>query len=114
MHCPLCDQVLEAGSSRCPACGYDHARPTWVVLKTVSPPDDIIIESLLRAHGIPCLLRRKEVAQIPVVIGPFADVEIRVPDSVAEAARSLVETEFSGVTGQDGVDLAPETGEPVE
>lgn len=108
MRCPRCDQVLEVGSDRCSSCGYSPADHTWVVLKTVSPPDDIIIESLLRAHGIPCLLRRKEVAQIPVVIGPFADVEIRVPDSAAETARSLLETEYSGDPSQEFGNPGPE------
>lgn len=63
----------------------------WVTLVRVLPPDDIIIESLLRSQEIPYRIERNPISQIPVSVGPFAEAVIMVPQSYEAEARSLLE-----------------------
>ena len=90
MNCPFCKEYLE--NLRCKNCGYDLNKCRWISIKKVYPPDDIIIESLLNAHGIPVRLHRREVSQIPLGIGPMAETDIYVPEIIVDEALSLIDT----------------------
>ncbi|NLO21617.1 MAG: hypothetical protein GX119_06405 [Syntrophomonadaceae bacterium] len=89
MNCPSCKEYLEA--SRCPSCGYDLNRGPWICIKNSYPPDDLILVSLLRSHGIPVKTRSREVSQIPVGIGPLAETNIYVPEIIAGEASALID-----------------------
>ena len=89
MNCPSCKEHME--SSRCPSCGYDLSREKWISIKKVYPPDDLVLVSLLRSHGIPVKIQSLEVSQIPVGIGPLAEVNIYVPGIIAAQALALIE-----------------------
>lgn len=91
MICPHCRQLSEQPNNICPHCGFDISKAAWIVIRKVYPPDDIIMESLLISQGIPVKLLRKEVSQMPVTIGPMAEVKILVPESLAEDARNILD-----------------------
>jgi len=63
----------------------------WSSIARVYPPQDLVISSMLKSCGIPFKLQRREVSQLPVSIGPLAEVEIFVPSAMADEARSLIE-----------------------
>jgi hypothetical protein len=63
----------------------------WSSIARVYPPQDLVISSMLESCGIPFKLQRREVSQMPVSIGPLAEVEIFVPSAMADEARSLIE-----------------------
>ena len=67
----------------------------WITISKVLPPDDLIIESILRSYGIPTRMFRKEVSQFPLSTGPLAEVYIAVPEELAEDARDLLENRTS-------------------
>lgn len=64
---------------------------SWVTISRVYPPNDLIIESLLRYYGIPVKICRKEIPQLPMSAGPMAEVLIAVPEEMVEDARDLLE-----------------------
>lgn len=63
----------------------------WVTLVRVCPPDDIIIESLLRSQEIPFRTLRHAISQIPLTVGPYAETIIQVPRQWEEEAVKLLE-----------------------
>ncbi|MEN6327515.1 MAG: hypothetical protein ABFD18_15085 [Syntrophomonas sp.] len=70
-------------------------KDNWITISKVLPPDDIIIESLLRGYGIPAKLFRKDISQFPFATGPTAEVYIAVPEELVEDARDLLENRLS-------------------
>lgn len=64
---------------------------SWVTIEKVYPPQDMVISSLLESYGIPVRILRREISQLPVSIGPLAEVEISVPADLAEEARTLLQ-----------------------
>ncbi|MDD3893876.1 MAG: DUF2007 domain-containing protein, partial [Syntrophomonadaceae bacterium] len=54
-------------------------------------PNEMIVKSVLESYGIPARIISKEVAQMPVSIGPLAEVKIAVPETEADAALKLLE-----------------------
>lgn len=69
----------------------DLSQVSWVPVIRVLPPDDIIIESLLRSHGIPFRLEHTGISQMPLTVGPFAEIEFSVPGPLEETVRTLLE-----------------------
>jgi hypothetical protein len=65
-------------------------KPVWVTVVRVCPPDDIIIESLLRSQGIPYRTLSRPISQIPLTVGPFAEVIIQVPSQWEKDALALL------------------------
>lgn len=63
----------------------------WVTLVRACPPDDIIIESLLRSQEIPYRTFRHAISQIPLTVGPDAETIIQVPRQWEEVALKLLE-----------------------
>lgn len=89
MNCPDCKLPLNTNEI-CPNCGFDPGKCSWKIIAKVYPPDDIIVDSLLKSFGIPVKTFRKEIPQMPVSIGPLAEVAIAVPEIIAEEARALL------------------------
>ncbi len=86
MNCSNYKPHLEKNKNKC----------SWTVIAKVYPPDDIIIESLLKSFGIPVKILRREIPQIPVNIGPLGETEIAVPETMLEKTRDLLKgTNFS-------------------
>jgi hypothetical protein len=88
MICPYCHQ--ETNDSFCASCGRDLDSNKWVCIKTVYPPNDIIIESLLTSSGIPVKFINRNISQIPVTIGPAAEVKILVPQEKSQEAALIL------------------------
>ena len=76
-----------------PECsGENHDQDVvWVSLARVLPPDDIIIESLLRSQEIPYRIERNPISQIPLSVGPFAEAVVMVPQEYESEAKRLLE-----------------------
>lgn len=91
MNCPECKQPLSSAFEDCPHCGFSFKKSPWIIITKVYSPNDIVIESLLKSYGIPVKVSRREIAQMPVNIGPLAEVEIAVPECLVEEARDLLE-----------------------
>lgn len=91
MNCPECKQALNSYFEDCPNCGFNIKQSPWITISKVYSPNDIVIESLLKSYGIPLRVSRREIAQMPVNIGPLAEVEIAVPECLVEEARDLLE-----------------------
>ncbi len=64
---------------------------SWIRIAKIYPPQDLIVSSMLKSCGIPFKTQRREVSQLPVSIGPLAEVEILVPLNRADEARALIE-----------------------
>ncbi|MDD2510618.1 MAG: hypothetical protein PHP26_06365 [Syntrophomonas sp.] len=69
---------------------------SWITISKVYPPDDIVIESMLKFYGIPVRISRREIPQLPFSTGPLAEVIIAVPEEMVEEARDLLESENAG------------------
>jgi len=91
VNCPQCEQMIEGPDAVCKYCGYDLSSSTWVLLTSVYPPNDLIIESLLNSYGIPYKILRREVSQMPVTVGPMAEVRVMVPQQVLDQAKALLQ-----------------------
>jgi len=71
--------------------GNKPTSDSWVTIEKVYPPQDMVISSLLRSYGIPMRILRREISQLPVSIGPMAEVEISVPSNLVETAKDLLQ-----------------------
>lgn len=76
----------------------------WVTLVQVGPPDDIIIESLLRSQEIPYRTLRHAISQIPLTVGPYAETIIQVPRRWEAEALKLLEPADEQPEGQAAPD----------
>ncbi|MGI5879820.1 MAG: hypothetical protein ACOX6L_04380 [Syntrophomonadaceae bacterium] len=94
MTCPYCKQTISGHVSVCPHCQTPLTKFKWVKLVTVFPPDDAVLESMLRSCGIPVLIERAEVPQFPITIGPLAESKLMVPAEHLQEARQLIETQL--------------------
>ncbi len=90
MDCPNCKIPLNH-EYRCLTCDFDVNDFPWVIIKKVYAPNELIIKSVLESYGIPVKIASKEVAQMPVSIGPLAEAKIAVPESEADTALKLLE-----------------------
>ncbi|MDD2372755.1 MAG: hypothetical protein WC109_02155 [Syntrophomonadaceae bacterium] len=71
--------------------GNKPTSDSWVTIEKVYPPQDLVISSLLKSYGIPVRILRREIPQLPVSIGPMAEVQISVPADLVEEARTLLQ-----------------------
>lgn len=63
----------------------------FVHLITVYPPEDIFVEGVLQAAGIPVVKRREAIAPVEgITLGPLAEVHILVPLELEAKARELL------------------------
>lgn len=70
----------------------EYPEVSWLSIAKLYPPQDLVVSSMLKSCGIPFKMQHREVSQLPVSIGPMAEVEIFVPSSLADEARSLIES----------------------
>ncbi len=91
MNCPQCEQRLTSQNPICQNCGYDISSANWVLLTKVYPPNDLVIESLLISYGILHKVIRHDIPQMPVTVGPLAEVKVMVPEQVLSEAQALLE-----------------------
>lgn len=90
MNCPNCDNNITNHIESCPNCGFKLNNSKWVIVTKEYPPNDLIIESLLKSSGIPVKMEKKEVSGFPVTIGPLAEVKILVPDNLIYDAKMII------------------------
>lgn len=90
MNCPNCNNNIANHIETCPWCGFKLNHIKWAVVTREYPPNDIIIESLLKSANIPVRLTKKEVSGFPVAIGPLAEVQILVPDIWVDDAKTII------------------------
>ncbi len=75
--------------------GLDLSKSAWVVIATVSPPDDMVLESLIQSFGIPVRLINESIGSVfGLTIGPLGEVKIAVPEAYAEEAKLLLQAEL--------------------
>jgi len=94
MTCPYCKQTISRDVTICPRCQAQLTKFNWVKLVTVFPPNDTVLESMLRGCGIPVIIERAEVPQFPITIGPLAESKLLVPAERLHEARQLMETQL--------------------
>ena len=90
MNCPNCNTNITNHIETCPGCGFKLNYSKWVVIAKEYPPNDMVIESLLKSSGIPVKTTKKEVSGFPVAIGPLAEVKILVPDNYLNDAKIII------------------------
>ncbi|MEN6327376.1 MAG: hypothetical protein ABFD18_14390 [Syntrophomonas sp.] len=99
MNCPNCSNPMPDENYACPDCGFDFNKCSWIVISKVYPPNDIIIESLLKSCDIPVKLFHEAIGPIQgLAIGPLAEVRIAVPEIMADAAVELLKSEAEDST----------------
>jgi hypothetical protein len=91
VNCPQCGQALDSRSLECNNCGFNVSSVNWVVLTKVYPPNDLVVESLLTSYGILHKIIRHDIPQMPVTVGPLAEVKVMVPEQVLTEAQALLE-----------------------
>lgn len=90
MNCPQCERIMEGPEPKCKYCGFDLNSAAWVQVARVYPPHDLVIESLLTSYGIPHKMLRRDIPQMPVNVGPLAEVRVMVPQQVQAEAETLL------------------------
>lgn len=74
----------------------DLSKSVWVVIATLSPPDDVVLESLIQSFGIPVRLINESIGSVfGLTIGPLGQVKIAVPEAYAEEVKQLMQAEFA-------------------
>jgi len=95
MRCPNCNLPLKDGQHYCENCKFDLRNTKWVIIKKVFPPDDAIIESLLRSFDIPVQLVQESIGALyGLSVGSLGEVKVIVPESMAEEALTLLQAEI--------------------
>lgn len=92
MKCPQCDHELGPMQS-CPNCGFDLAASPWVVIATLNPPDDALLESLIKSFGIPVKLIKPLGAVFGLAVGPLGEVKVAVPEAYAARTQQLLQAD---------------------
>jgi hypothetical protein len=92
--CPTCNHPIDDNGCRCNNCGFDLSNSSWVVITTVSPPDDAILESLIQSFGIPVRLIHSIGSVFGLSVGPLGEVKIAVPEQYAAQTKELLKAEL--------------------
>jgi hypothetical protein len=75
--------------------GLDLSKSAWVVIATLSPPDDVVLESLIQSFGIPVRRINESIGSLfGLTIGPLGQVKIAVPEAYAEEVKQLMQAEL--------------------
>ena len=75
--------------------GLDLSKCAWEVIATVSPPNDVVLESLIQSFGIPVRLIHESIGSVfGLSIGPLSEVKIAVPEAYAQEAKQLLQAEL--------------------
>lgn len=95
MNCPECNKPDFDSSQVCSQCGLDLSESAWVVIATVSPPDDVLMESLVESFGIPVRLIHSVGSVFGLSVGPLGEVKLAVPQAYATRAHELLQAELA-------------------
>ncbi|MEQ8200835.1 MAG: hypothetical protein ABRQ24_05365 [Syntrophomonadaceae bacterium] len=95
MKCPRCDHDTN-DQQQCPNCGFDIPASPWVVIATVNPPEDALLESLIKSFGIPVKLIKSLGSVFGLAVGPLGEVKVAVPEAYAEQTQALLQAEMEG------------------
>lgn len=95
MICPACNRNIDGKRLQCEYCSLDLSDSAWVVIKTVSPPEDAILESLIHSFGIPVRLIHSLGSVFGLSIGPLGEVKIAVPEKYVARTKELLEAEWA-------------------
>ncbi len=93
MICPNCKCELSE-QDICPNCGHDPCDSAWVVIATVNPPDDALMESLIKSFGIPVRLIKPLGSVFGLAVGPLGEVKVAVPEGFADQTLELLKAEW--------------------
>ncbi|HBQ85002.1 MAG TPA: hypothetical protein DER33_01525 [Syntrophomonas sp.] len=92
MICPKCKEQTGNGFP-CSRCGFNPETSKWVIIARVYPPNDVIIESLLRSYEIPAKFIREAIGTVQgLSIGPLAEVKIAVPEEIASETAEIIKS----------------------
>ncbi len=94
MNCPECNNPDYDSNEVCSQCGLDLSQSNWVVISTVSPPDDVLMESLIESFGIPVRLIHSLGSVFGLSVGPLGEVKLAVPEAYAARAKELLQAEL--------------------
>lgn len=94
MNCPECNNPVYDSNQPCPECGLDLSDSAWVVISTVYPPDDVLMEGLIQSFGIPVRLIHSVGSVFGISVGPLGEVKIAVPEAYVSRARELLQAEL--------------------
>lgn len=94
MNCPECNNPMYNVNEPCPKCGLDLSDSAWVVVSTVNPPDDALLESLIQSFGIPVRLIQSFGSVFGLSVGPLAEVKVAVPEKYAARVKELLQAEL--------------------
>ena len=97
MNCPECNNPVYDSNQPCSKCGLNLSDSAWVVIATVSPPDDVLMEGLIQSFGIPVRLIHSVGSVFGLSVGPLGDVKIAVPEAYASKAKELLQAELEEV-----------------
>jgi hypothetical protein len=109
MFCPECEAEYREGFYECADCGVklvdslpviDHGEKTVSVFRTADATLLPVVESVLRARGIPFSVQGEETSGGLFPLGPaggaadkrYLGAVLRVPESQAEEAKALLES----------------------
>lgn len=93
MNCPKRSNSVD-DNLPCSQCHQDWAKVQWVLLGKFSPPNHLIISSLLQSQQIPFKTINQEIAQFPFSIGPLSETLVFVPDPCLNEARDLINAPY--------------------
>ena len=106
MYCPACDSEYVAGIQHCPVCdvalvaepirqdtGVPADESVVTAVEVWNPAEAEIVCSLLRGHGIPCLLKAENQYAVDATytVGPLARRRILVRESDLDRAREILQ-----------------------
>jgi len=106
VYCPACDSEYVAGTQRCPVCdvvlvaqpirqdtGVPEDESVVTAVEVWNPAEAEIVCSLLRGHGIPCLLKAENQYAVDATytVGPLARRRILVRESDLDRAREILQ-----------------------
>ncbi|MDD4170799.1 MAG: hypothetical protein PHQ94_01030 [Syntrophomonas sp.] len=94
MICPACNHPIDDNCRHCNNCGFELSKSSWVVITTVSPPDDAILGSLIQSFGIPVRLIPSIGSVFGLSVGPLGEVKIAVPEQYAVQTKELLKAEL--------------------
>lgn len=94
MNCPECNNPVYDSNQACTKCGLNLAESNWVVISTVYPPDDVLMESLIQSFGIPVRLIHSVGSVFGISVGPLGEVKIAVPEAYVSKAKELLQAEL--------------------
>jgi hypothetical protein len=106
VYCPECDSEYVTGVQRCPVCdvalvaepirqdtGVPEDESVVTAVEVWNPAEAEIVCSLLRGHGIPCLLKAENQYAVDATytVGPLARRRILVRESDLDRAREILQ-----------------------